>query len=342
MATHPLPSKPFLSTPPGLVVLGGALMILAGVGQFSTVRYLLGPESAFSAPMLYAVVLAVWVVAIAGAVMLVLGAVRWAIFGRDSAAPPELQAQVAQAAELLRSVNDRLLISDTAKRIAYREQDRETLRKAIKEDIEKGDYEAALALVTEMSQAYGYRREAEAYRDEILDARDRTMDQQVTEAVTRLDEVIATHNWEKAAREAAKVQRLFPDSPRVRALDKHVREAREAHKHDLERQFLAAAQKDDVEGAIALLKELDKYLTEHEAEPFRETARGVIGKKRQNLGVQFKMAVHDREWTMAVTVGEQIIRDFPNTKMADEVRSMLDLLRERAAGEQAARPREMA
>jgi hypothetical protein len=56
-----------------------------------------------------------------------------------------------------------------------------------------------------------------------------------------------------------------------------------------------------------------------------------------NLGVQFKLAVHDKEWTQAVRVGEQIIREFPNTKMSDEVRSMLDLLRERAAGEQAAR-----
>ena len=53
--------------------------------------------------------------------------------------------------------------------------------------------------------------------------------------------------------------------------------------------------------------------------------------------MQFKLAVSDKEWTQAVRIGEQIIREFPNTKMADEVRSRLDLLRERAAGEQAAR-----
>ena len=88
---------------------------------------------------------------------------------------------------------------------------------------------------------------------------------------------------------------------------------------------------------MELLKELDKYLTEQEAEPFRETARGVIGKKRDNLGVQFKIAVHDREWVRAMRVGEQIIQEFPNTKMCDEVRGMIDLLRERAAGQHAAR-----
>ena len=54
------------------------------------------------------------------------------------------------------------------------------------------------------------------------------------------------------------------------------------------------------------------------------------------LGVQFKIAVHDREWVRAMRVGEQIIQEFPNTKMCDEVRGMIDLLRERAAGQSAA------
>jgi outer membrane protein assembly factor BamD (BamD/ComL family) len=52
--------------------------------------------------------------------------------------------------------------------------------------------------------------------------------------------------------------------------------------------------------------------------------------------VQFKLAMHDKEWTRSVEVGQQIIREFPNTKMADEVRGMLDMLRQRAADEQAA------
>ena len=65
-------------------------------------------------------------------------------------------------------------------------------------------------------------------------------------------------------------------------------------------------------------------------------AKGVIGKKRDNLGVQFKMAVHDHDWAHAVAAGEQIIAEFPNTRMAEEVRGMIDLLRERAAGQMAA------
>src|SRR5690606_15492874 len=107
---------------------------------------------------------------LAAIILFAVGVIRWAVFGPASVGVAQQSRDDAEMVGLLRSINDRLLISDTAKRIAYREQDRETLRKAIREDIAKGDYEAALALVTEMSQAYGYRREAEAFRDEILAA----------------------------------------------------------------------------------------------------------------------------------------------------------------------------
>ena len=86
-----------------------------------------------------------------------------------------------------------------------------------------------------------------------------------------------------------------------------------------------------VDKAMELLKELDKYLTAQEAEPYVEVARGVIGKKKENLGVRFKLAVQDRDWIRALTIGENIIREFPNSLFANEVRGMLDLLRERAA-----------
>ena len=247
------------------------------------------------------------------------------------------QAADPRVLELLQAVSDRLLISDTAKRIAYRERDRTALRDAIRADMRKHDYEGALVLVEEMSKAYGYRREAEEFRDQILAARRAEVEQQVAEGIAALDQVIIKRDWDTALAEADKLGRLFPDSARVKGLDKHVKDAREQHKHALERKFLQAAEREDIETAMETLKELDHYLSESEAEPFRETARGVIGKKRDNLGVQFKLAVSDKEWTQAVRIGEQIIREFPNTKMADEVRSRLDLLRERAAGEQAAR-----
>ena len=265
----------------------------------------------------------------------VAGAVRWAVHGHEARIFDPEQGQAALMRQL-KELSRRQLLSDTAKRVAYRNEDMEAIRKAIRRDIEQGAYDAAVVLAEEMSQTYGFKEEAEDYREQALRARAAGREAKVTQAISRFDEILAQHDFERASQEAAKIRRLYPDSERVRVLDRKVAQAREQYKHDLERRFLEASQKDDIDTAIELIEEMDKYLTEQEAEPFYETARGVIGKKRDNLGVQFKLAVQDREWGQAVRVGEQIIREFPNSRMADEVRGMLDLLRQRAAGQQAA------
>ncbi|MGB1126400.1 MAG: hypothetical protein ACPG4Q_14445 [Phycisphaeraceae bacterium] len=330
--------RPFFSTPPGLVA--GGLLLWVGsfivscvltVGLFNSDVEIANPVFvayfAYSPPIL---------MAIAGTVMLLIGAIRWAVYGRDSSGAPWTKNLVT----LTQSVNERLLLSETAKRIAYRHEDIELLRSTIKLDIEKKDFDAALVLVNEIGTTYGHKEEAEEYRDQIIFARTAEMEEKVQKALTKLDELLAAHKFEEATMEATKIHRLYNESPAVNGIQRKVTHAREQYKHDLEREFLEAAKVDNVDRAVELLKELDKYLSEQEAEPFRETARGVIGKQRENLGVQFKIAVHDKEWVRAVSVGEQIIREFPNSRMADEVRGMLDLLRERAAGQRAAQPRE--
>lgn len=332
--------RPFFSTPPGLIT--GGLLLWVGsfvisciltVGLFSANE---GVEIANPIVLAYLFYSLPILMAIAGTVMLIIGSIRWAIYGRDSAGAPWIKNLIT----LTQSVNERLLLSETAKRIAYRHEDIDLLRSTIRADIDKKDFDAALVLVSEIGSTYGHKEEAEEYREQIIAARTAEMEQKVERAMAKLDELLAAHKFEEATHEAHKIHRLYSESPQVHGIQRKVTHAREQYKHDLEREFLEAAKVDNVDRAVELLKELDKYLTEQEAEPFRETARGVIGKQRENLGVQFKIAVHDKEWVRSVSVGEQIIREFPNSRMADEVRGMLDLLRERAAGQRAAQPRD--
>lgn len=332
--SHPMLRSPltYMTIGIGLILVSAALTVLATYSKSAI--SVTGLKLSFLKIILY---LPSFVFSLAGLIGIIIGSVRWSIYGFKSRSTLGHGANDPAVAELLRSINDRMLTSDTVKQIAYRARDRETLRQAIREDIDKADFEAALALVDNMSGIYGYRQEAEGFRDEILAARAADIDQKVSSAITQLNQLIVTHKWDRAYAEAAKIQRLYPDSHRTHHIDEHVRHAREEHKQQLERQFLEAAQRDNVDQAMDLLTEMDKYFTKTDAERFQETARGVIGKKRDNLGVQFKMTVYDKKWIAAVRIGEQIIRDFPNSKMAHEVRSILDLLRKRAQSERAAR-----
>lgn len=228
-------------------------------------------------------------------------------------------------------------LSDEARRVLYRRHDRDLLRQAIQEDIAAEDWDAAMVLVKELAERFGYRSDAEEFRARIEQARFDTVQRKVNEAISQLDALISGRRWDQAAVEAARIGRLYPDSPRVEGLRHRVEQARMLYKTDLERRFLRSAEEDRIEDAMEMLKELDAYLTEDEAGPYREVARGVIGKARDNLGVQFKLAVQDRKWDRAASLGEQIIDQFPNSRMAEEVRGMLDSIRGRLRQMPAAR-----
>lgn len=250
--------------------------------------------------------------------------------GRSNAEIQEMRTQLRALAKGISDLQETLVLSDDARRVLNRKRERSLLCRAIEEDIQIEDWDAAMVLIRELAERFGYRVEAEEFRQKVETARFTTMDRRVTEAVRGLETLIAQGEWDAALKEASRIARVFPDSPKTEGLRHRVIASQERFKVDLERRFLRAAEAGSIDEAMDLLKQLDQYLSEDEGEQFREVARGVIGKARENLGVQFKLAIQDRAWDRASEIGERIIDEFPNTRMAEEVREMIDTIRERA------------
>ncbi len=237
--------------------------------------------------------------------------------------------------DLQRSIEllqENMVLSDDARRVLNRKKEGTLLRSAIEEDIRLGDWDAAMVLVRELAERFGYRTDAEAFRARVDAARSSTVHQQVADEIAGLDQLIASGQWDAGYAEAARITRVYHESHAVEGLRHRVEAERERYKHELERRFLVAAHEERVDEAMALLHEMDEYLTEQEGAQYQEVARGVIGKARENLGAQFKLALHDRAWDRAESVGQQILEEFPNTRMANEIRGMIDTIRQRARG----------
>jgi hypothetical protein len=122
----------------------------------------------------------------------------------------------------------------------------------------------------------------------------------------------------------------FPDNEQVRNLPVEIETRRQNHKRQLMASWTDAVARHDVDGSIEILKQLDTYLTPSEAESMQETARSVFKEKLANLGKQFSQAVQDHRWVEAIRTGEQVMREFPNSRIAQEVRENMDSLRQRA------------
>ncbi len=299
-------------------ILSGDPQTTLTPGEAATTAGLLVPESMGVAGLLAMVLAVVLAPASVGLVYLV----------RDVR---QTRSDLQSATLALRSLGEQAALSDDARRVLHRSRERTLLRRAIEEDIAAEDWDAALVLSGELADRFGYRQDAENFRRRIDRSRRATLEHQLNNAMSQLEDLVLHRQWEEAQREAVRIARTFPDAPRAQAAPERVEREVERFKVDLERQFLEAAEDERVEEAMELLKRLDQHLTEDEAAPFREVARGVIGKARNNLGAKFKLAVRDKRWVEAANHGERIIAEFPNSKMAAEVRELLDGIRERAA-----------
>ncbi len=262
------------------------------------------------------------------------GAIVACLAREEKPVQPKADPRVIDQLRLVQQAMDRMsqqaALSDDARRVLNRAKERELLNRAIEEDIRSQDWSAAQVLVNELAQRFGYEQDAERFRMRIERARAEGLDQEINESIQELDHLIVQRHWDEALAKADTIAARFPISPRVHGLRSRVTNARQQYKEEIERRFLLAAQAERVDEAMEILTELDHYLTEHEAEPFREVARGVIGKAKENLGAAFKLACQDRQWGIAISLGEQIQDQFPNSRMAQEVQGLLPQIRERA------------
>ncbi len=333
-------SPPSFSTPIG-IVLGALLLCLVGVVAAAAANVarqaMVFDDESTQLVIAYLLYLPATFFLLVSMVSLIIGSVRWAMYGKDALGPTPGGSSTTDAyGDLLHSINDRLLLSDTAKRIAYRQHDLAALRRAIREDIDKGQFDAAMVLVQEMSHTFGYREESELFREQITAARKAELEKKISVAMEQLNHLIANNDFRAAGLMAAKMAGVYPANERENNIVAYVEEMKEQHKKRLQQAMHAARERGEVEKAWQVLRELDGYLTPKEAELFREEARDVIARMRDNMGTQYRMAVENQEWHRAQVIAEQIIRDFPNTRMADEARSMLPQLRQRAAEGKAA------
>lgn len=261
------------------------------------------------------------------ALVLTTAPIAWALFQRSGTGGDERMARtLSDLADVVRRVDESAALSPDARRVLNRRQERELLCRAIEEDIQSQAWDAAIVLCNELAGRFGYRADAEEFRTRIEMARSEIMDRRVTDAIARLDGLIVQRRWDVALQEAARIGRLFPESPRVENLRARVQQARGVYREDLERRFLEAARGERTDEAMSLLKELDGYLSESDAERFREVARGVVTKARENLGAQFKQSVQARDGRTAVLLGRRIINEFPNTRMAQEVQQIWEAI----------------
>ena len=230
-----------------------------------------------------------------------------------------LRGDLGAVSGSLRKIDEHTLISERAKRVAYRDRDRDAVRQAIHEDLLAGDFASARLLADEFERAFGYAQEAERFREEIRRHVDQTRSRELDDAAVKLDRLCDQERWAEANAEADKLISKFGGDMRVRLLRTRIEEKRQQRKVSLVQKFHDARGRQDADAAADLLKQLDTYLTPDEGQQLEKDAREVFRVRLLQLKDRFTEAMHGHDYAEALRVGSIIRSDFPNSQMAKEV-----------------------
>ena len=231
--------------------------------------------------------------------------------------------------ERLARIEEHVMLSDGAKRLLYRDRELDLLRMILEQDIAGGDHDAALRLVEELGVTFGRLEEAEHHRSRIDSIRKAEVEQRIAEAMQTIRRHLASGDWNAATSAADRLHRLLPDAPGLDGLVNQIASARHRHAIEVETRMRDAHAEGRIDEAMMLLRDLDRHLVGEESSRAVDVAQSIIVAHRDLVGRRFRDAVNEKRWSDAVELGESIARDYPNTRMAEEVGEMLPLLRQR-------------
>jgi len=230
---------------------------------------------------------------------------------------------------VLTQINQSTRLSETAKAIAFRDADRQSLREAVLDKLQQQDFDTACEIIDEIAHRAGYKELAKQLRDEADKYCDATDVGRVNQVVAHVEKLFEDCQWAKASAEIEKLIKAYPDSEKAKAMRQQLLDRKEERKKILLNAWDDAVKRRATDRSLEILKDLDQYLTPNEALALQEAARDVFKNKLHNLGVQFSLAVSGKQWTKAVGIGRRIIRDFPNSKMSEEIREKMNILKQK-------------
>ncbi len=309
----------------GVLIWGSALVIII----LSTLTDVFMPEQGRLIPEI------VWFI---GAVLIILGLTYLLIYAvkisQGIKQNNEALIAIADALEKNRSelkqIDQNTMLSEVAKSIASRDVDTQALRDAVYEKLHQQKFDTTYEIIDEIEKHPQYKLLAVQLRDQAQKYQNATDQERENQIISHIEKLLDAHEWTKAGKQIEKLIWAYPNSERAKSMRQKLVDMKNERKAILLKAWDDAIKRQDTDRSLEILKELDLYLTPNEASALQEAAKDVFRNKLHNLGVQFSLAVSEKNWQVAFDTGKEIVENFPNSRMAKEIRARMDALKERA------------
>ena len=249
---------------------------------------------------------------------------------QDNSTKLEIMTEALKKNEsLLTEISRSIHLSDAAKAILFHDEDRQFFIEAVIDKLQQQDFDGAYEIIDGLALRAGYKELAEHLRVEADKRRGVTDQERIEQDIVAIEKLLESYQWAKANTQIEKLIKAYPNSEEATVMRMRLINKKEERKKVLLNAWDDAVKRRATDRSLEILKELDLYLTPKEAVNLREAARDVFKDKLHNLGIQFSLAVSGEQWGKAIQIGQEIIRDFPNSKMSAEIRERMDVLKQK-------------
>ncbi|MHC4212999.1 MAG: hypothetical protein ACYSWP_06435 [Planctomycetota bacterium] len=231
----------------------------------------------------------------------------------------------------LAEMEQALKLSEQAKSIVYHDNNIQLLRNMVFDLMEQKDFDSVERLINQISDHPEFTQLGEQLRGQTDKLRESTDGEKIGEHICEVQKLFESFDWIKASGEIERLIELWPQSEQIKELRQILLDKKQQRKQYLLNQWDQAVQNKDTDLSLSILKELDLYLTPNEGLALQEAAKDVFKTKLHNLGMQFSTAVTDKCWPKALELGRIISREFPNSRIAEEIREKMDFLQQKGA-----------
>ena len=241
---------------------------------------------------------------------------------------------IAEAMEKNRAVLTQIRqsnnISEPVKEIVFRDGDMQSLREVVFDKLQQHDFDSALKVIDQIASSTTYKGFAQELQADVEKYRHATTQERENQVIVHIERLLDAYQWTKASMKIERLIKAFPESEKAKQMRQKLVDKKGERKKALLSTWDDAVKRQATDESLGILRELDLYLTPNEGLALQEAARDVFRTKLHNLGVQFSFSISEKQWARALKTGQQIIKAFPNSKMAQEIRERINVLRQKA------------
>jgi hypothetical protein len=241
----------------------------------------------------------------------------------------------------LRDLNASLLLSDDERRQrATQQRENGLVRASDAFDAALGaqDFAQARAALADMGSWSADETELSSRRERLEQAREDALARELEAARGQAEDLMALSNYDRAVEVALSLARRFPGENAAKDLLERVRcETDTYHEEQSKRLYAEVRRNSDARRWGRALEAARQLLSGHDQRPEAPTVRAMLPTLEENARIEEVRRMRDeftdllrrRRYAEALTVGEEILVKFPETRAARDLRVQMPRLRRR-------------